>query len=121
MKEVLEQSNELTGRNRTEKHKLNEGKRKEQLTTHLVRVMCTVWERDIHLFDDTFNLVPARPLRIAGVTVSSSDVLAYLRSDIVKHEVIDRIYIVGEDELGPREDAEFVTRLVEVIDSRLFV
>lgn len=73
------------------------------------------------MFNDAFDLVPARPLCIAGVTVGSSDVLANLRSDIIKHEVIDWIYVVGEDELGPREDAKFVTRLVEVVDTGLLI
>ena len=55
------------------------------------------------------------------MAISSSDVLADLWSDVVEHEVIDWIYVIGEDELRPRKDAQLVTYLVEIVDTGLLV
>ena len=55
------------------------------------------------------------------MAIGSSDVLADFWSDVVEHEVIDRIYVIGEDELRPRKDAQLITHLIEIVDTGLLV
>ena len=55
------------------------------------------------------------------MAISSSDVLADFWSDVVEHEVIDWIYVIGEYELRPREDAQLITHLIEIVDAGLLV
>ena len=55
------------------------------------------------------------------MAVSPSDVLADFWSDVVEHEVVDWIYVIGEDELRPREDAQLIAHLIEIVDAGLLV
>ena len=55
------------------------------------------------------------------MAIGSSNVLADLWSDVVEHEVIDWIYVIGEDELRPRKDAQLITHLIEIVDTGLLV
>lgn len=83
--------------------------------------MSTICERGIDAFDDAFNLISSCPLCIAGVPVGPSYVLLNLRCNRVEKKPVDGIDVIGEDELRPREDAELVAGLVEIVDAGFFV
>lgn len=83
--------------------------------------MRAIGQRLVHSDHDPLDLVPARPLRVARVAVDAPHVLAHLGRDRREQPVVDGIQRVGEDELGPREDAELVARRVEVVPARELV
>ena len=90
-------------------------------STYFVQIVRSVSNWNVHLFYNSLNLIASSPLCVAWMAISSSDVLADFRSDVVEHEVIDWIYVIGEYELRPRKDAQLITHLIEIVDAGLLV
>ena len=88
---------------------------------HFVKVVRAVRLRLVDTNHDALDLVPARPLHVARVLVDPPDVLPHLGLDRLEEERVDWVQRVGEDELGPREDAELVAEVVEAVDAGFFV
>ena len=87
------------------------------VSTHLIQEVLAGGNRFVHDGDDLFDLVPARPLRVTGMTIDSSHILAHFLFDACQQEVAEPIERVREDELRPREDAQLVAGGVEVVSA----
>ena len=75
------------------------------VATHLIQEVLAGGNRFVHDGDDLFDLVPARPLRVTGMTIDSSHILAHFLFDACQQEVAEPIERVREDELRPGKDA----------------
>lgn len=84
--------------------------------TYLVDIMSTISQGPIGLCHDTLNLVATCPLGITWVPVDPPHILPHLGFNRLEQKVIDRIHRVGENQLRPGQDAEFVANRIEVID-----
>ena len=65
--------------------------------------------------DEQLYLVAARPLRDARVLISTPDVLLHFRRDGSEHPVVGVVDVIGENELGPDEDTQFIAKRIKRI------
>ena len=79
--------------------------------------MPPILEAGIHSQNDPLDLVSTGPLRITGVPVDSANILLHLGLDGLQEEVVNGVKRIGEDELRPRKDAQFVADRIEVVSA----
>ena len=71
----------------------------ESCETDLVQVVCPVGQSVVDIDDDALNFVTTCPLHITRMSVDPSHVLANLRVNRFKQEIIDRVQRVRKNEL----------------------